>query len=74
MTRRVIKVGCEFDASQETRPAICRRFKTGAVLNLLQWVNPEIARFTVEGEGIEVWSCRQTVFQDQTDSVVLRTR
>src|ERR1041385_7501938 len=58
MTRTVVKAGCEFDALREARPAISRRFRAGAVLNVLQWVNPAMARFTVEGEGIEVrrWS------------------
>jgi hypothetical protein len=72
MTRRVSKGGSEFDAYRETRRSVVRRFQPGTVLNVLQWVTPEVARFTVEGEGIEVWCCPQTVFKDRTEALEIR--
>jgi hypothetical protein len=68
MTRRVIKVASEVEAFRETRPTVRRRFQAGTVLNVLQWVTPDVARFTVEGEGIELWCCPQAVFDEQTES------
>jgi hypothetical protein len=67
MTRRIIKAACELEAFRETRPMIRRRFQVGTVLNVLQRVNPTIARFTIEGEGIEGWCCPQSVFDEQTE-------
>ena len=37
------------------------------MINVLQWLNPEAARFTIEGEGIEVWCCPQSVVEEQTE-------
>jgi hypothetical protein len=68
MIRRVVKSECEFEAACETRLAKRRRFQAGAVLNVLQWVRPDAARFTVEGEGIEVWCCPKTIFDEGTES------
>jgi hypothetical protein len=68
MNRRVIKQDAGFDAYREARPTVHRYFAPGKVLNILQWVNPEVARFTIEGEGIEVWCCPQTVMSEQTES------
>ena len=66
MTRRVVKNGFEFEAFREARPAVRRRFYGGTVLNLLQWVDSNIARFTVEGEGVENWCCPKSVFVERT--------
>lgn len=68
MTRRVVRTASELQASRETRPAISRRFGAGSVLNVLQWLNPAVARFTVEGEGLEVWCCPQATFEERTES------
>lgn len=67
MTRRVTKPTSEFEAYREARPGIRRRFQPGTVLNVLQWVNESIARFTVEGEGMEVWCCPQGLFDEHTE-------
>jgi hypothetical protein len=68
MTRRVVKTACELEASREVRPGVNRRFGAGSVLNVLQWENPAVARFTVEGEGCEVWCSPQTAFEAHTES------
>lgn len=68
MNRRVINPECDFEAFREAKPAVCRHFGPGTVLNVLQGVEPEIARFTIEGEGAEIWSCQQTVIDEQTKS------
>jgi len=66
MTRRVLRAASGLQAFREARPSIRREFQPGAVLNVLQWVYPNVARFTVEGEGIEVWCCQQRVFDKRT--------
>jgi hypothetical protein len=66
MTRRVIKDEMEFEAFRETKSTVRRLFHGSAVLNVLQWLKPDISRFTVEGEGIEVWCCPKTVPEEQT--------
>jgi hypothetical protein len=66
--RRVIKQDRDLEASREAKPAVRRHFGPGTVLNILQWVRRDIARFTIEGEGIEVWCCPQPVIDEQTDS------
>jgi hypothetical protein len=68
MNRRVVKQGCGVEGCREIRPSVRRHFGPGTVLNILQWVQPEMARFTIEGEGIEVWSCPQSVLNEQTES------
>jgi hypothetical protein len=68
--RRVVRSASELEAFRETRPAVTRRFEQGTVLNVLQWVNPATARFTVEGEGIESWCCPQELFEQQTEAPV----
>ena len=71
MIRRIISAERELEACREARPSIRRHFGAGAVLNVLQWVNPEIARFTVEGEGCEVWCCPQAIFYEDTEAPVM---
>jgi hypothetical protein len=68
MNRRVVKNGCEFEALLEARPVKQRRFGEGMVLNLLQWIRPETARFTVEGEGIDVWCCPKELLDQDTEA------
>jgi len=68
MNRRVVKPDGDFDAYREVRPSVHRHFASGTVLNILQWVNPDTARFTIEGEGIEVWCCPQSVIDERTES------
>ena len=68
MTRRIIKQASLVEACREARASVTRRFEPGAVLNILQWVNPATARFTVEGEGADIWCCSQAVMDDQTES------
>jgi hypothetical protein len=40
-----------------------RRFNGGVVLNVLQ---RDLARFTIQGEGAEVWFWDQALFEQQT--------
>jgi hypothetical protein len=68
MNRRVVKNGCEFEAILEARPVKHRRFGERMVLNILQWVRPETARFTVEGEGIDVWCCPKELLDQKTEA------
>jgi len=57
MVRRFIVLGQQISAMRESNAQTMRTFTSGCVLNMLQWVRPEIARFTVEGEGADVWFC-----------------
>jgi hypothetical protein len=66
MNRRVIKHGCEVEAILEARPVKSRSFSAGAVLNILQWVRPDTARFTIEGEGADVWCSPQEVIEERS--------
>jgi hypothetical protein len=68
MNRRIVKNGCEFEAILEARPVKRRRFGEGMVLNILQWVQPETTRFTVEGEGSDVWYCPNELLDQQTEA------
>ena len=72
MTRRVIKNGCSFEACREVRPSVVRVLESGAVLNMLQPLKPETARFTIEGEGAEVWCCPHTLIEAFTDLPAVR--
>ena len=74
MTRRVIKDASELEAFRETRPTIRRVFHAGTVVNVLQWVKPDTARFTIEGEGIEGWCCPKDVFDEKTFSPEMMSR
>ena len=66
MTRRIIKESAEMQGSREASPAVKRHFAPGTVLNILQWTQPEVARFTVEGEGAEVWFCARGLMEHVT--------
>jgi hypothetical protein len=65
MNRRVVKN--EFEANLEVRPTTKRSFEPGVVLNILQSIRAEMARFTVEGEGIDGWCCPQQIIDEQTE-------
>ena len=67
MNRRVIKWGCDVEAILEARPVKSRSFSAGTVLNILQWLQPETARFTIEGEGCDVWCCPQEVIEERSE-------
>jgi hypothetical protein len=64
MERRVVRT--QFDAIREANGVTTRQFRGGAVLNLLQWTRPDQARFTVEGEGAEIWFCPQSLLDKHT--------
>jgi len=68
MTRRVVKTACDVEACREIRPTTHRQFQSGTVLNILQWVTPEVARFTIEGEGVEIWCCPQAILNERTEA------
>lgn len=68
MNRRVVREGCDIEAVLEARPVNSRSFSEGTVLNILQWVRPDTARFTIEGEGADVWYCRQEVIEGRSES------
>ena len=68
MNRRVIKHGCYVEAIRETRAEKSRSFSAGTVLNILQWIRPETARFTIEGEGGDVWCCPQGVIDERSEA------
>jgi hypothetical protein len=68
MNRRVVKQGCDVEAVLETRSGKSRVFTPGNVLNILQWLRPETARFTVEGEGIDVWCCPREVIDERSEA------
>ena len=57
MVRRIVVQGQEVHAAREVNPRTMRKLIGGCVLNMLQWVRPSIARFTIEGEGADVWFC-----------------
>jgi hypothetical protein len=66
MIRRVVRHEYRFDAKREANGITNREFAGGAVLNILQWLRPGETRFTVEGEGAEVWVCDDGTIQTAT--------
>jgi hypothetical protein len=68
MNRRLVKLGCCLEASREVRPTETRHFESGAVVNILQSITSDTARFTIEGEGAEIWCCAQALFDRDTKS------
>ena len=73
MIRRLVRAESELEGFRETRPTVKRQFARGTVLNVLQWVNPAVSRFTVEGEGIEIWCCPQDAFEEHTEAPLTMT-
>ena len=68
MDRKLIKPDGDFDVYREVRPAVHRHFALGTVLNILQPIDPDFARFTIEGKSTEVWCCPQSVIDERTES------
>jgi hypothetical protein len=66
MTRRIIRDESNLEAIRERDKKETRTLKGGAVLNILQWVRPGEARFTLEGEGAEVWTCDESAVHEAT--------
>ena len=66
MYRRTVRPNGTLSVCREVQPATSRSLGSGAVLNVLQWVKPETARFTVEGEGADIWCCPQTELEEYT--------
>lgn len=73
MNRRVVRENCGLHATREEDGKTVRQFNGGSVLNVMQWHKPGFGRFTVEGEGAEVWVCRQETIDTQTDAVARMT-
>ena len=61
MLRRVVVQERQFEVTREANAKTKRILVGGAVLNMLQWVHPGVARFTIEGEGADIWFCEETV-------------
>jgi hypothetical protein len=57
MNRRIVLENRSLRAFRERDGKQDRTLGGGAVLNILQWVRPGTARFTVAGEGAEIWTC-----------------
>ena len=68
MTRRIISEACNLEAIRERDKKQTRTLNGGAVLNMLQWVRPGEARFTLEGEGPEIWTCDESEVHRATGS------
>ncbi len=64
MNRRIVRT--PFRAARESNRAKEREVPQDCVVNLLQWVDREETRFTVEGEGAEVWCCPRQTFEEHT--------
>jgi hypothetical protein len=66
MLRRVIGKTSQIDVTREANARTTRTLLGGSVLNILQSVRPGVARFTVEGEGAEIWFCDQALIDTHT--------
>jgi hypothetical protein len=66
MNRRIVLNDRSLRATRERDGKQDRTLHSGAVLNILQWVRPGEARFTVEGEGAEIWFCDEAVIEETT--------
>jgi len=66
MNRRIVREDSNLRAIRERDGKQDRTLNGGAVLNLLQWVRPGEARFTVEGEGAEIWTCDESAVSEAT--------
>jgi hypothetical protein len=66
MNRRIVLQNRYLRAIRERDGKLDRTLHGGAVLNLLQWVKPGEARFTVEGEGAEIWTCNELEIVEAT--------
>jgi hypothetical protein len=66
MNRRIVLENRTLRAIRERDGKQDRTLNGGAVLNILQWVRPGQARFTVEGEGAEIWTTEESEVQEFT--------
>jgi hypothetical protein len=66
MNRRIVLTNRSLRAKRERDGKQDRTLESGAVLNILQWVRPGETRFTVEGEGAEIWVCDESECQETT--------
>ena len=66
MNRRIVLENRSLRAKRERDGKQDRTLNGGAVLNILQWVRPGETRFTVEGEGAEIWVCDEGEAQETT--------
>ncbi|HEX6972556.1 MAG TPA: hypothetical protein VF234_10080 [Limnochordia bacterium] len=66
MTRRIVLEDRQLRAIRERDGKENRTLAGGAVLNLLQWHRQGEARFTVEGEGAEIWTCDESDVHETT--------
>lgn len=66
MNRRIVLENRSLRATRERDGKQDRTLNSGAVLNILQWVRPGETRFTVEGEGAEIWVCGEAEVQETT--------
>jgi hypothetical protein len=68
MNRRIVRDNCQLSAVRERDGKVNRTLGSGAVLNMLQWKQPGEARFTLEGEGAEIWVCEESAVHEATAS------
>ena len=66
MNRRIVLQDRNLHAIRERDGKADRTLNGGAVLNILQWVRPGEARFTIEGEGAEIWTCQESEIHAST--------
>jgi hypothetical protein len=66
MNRRIVQENHNLRAIRERDGKVDRTIGSGAVLNILQWVRPGEARFTIEGEGAEIWTCAEAEIHAST--------
>ena len=66
MNRRIVLENRNLRATRERDGKQDRTLGGGAVLNILQWVRPGEARFTIEGEGAEIWTCQESEIRAST--------
>lgn len=67
MNRRIVLENRNLRVIRERDGKLDRTLGGGAVLNILQWVRPGEARFTVEGEGAEIWICEESEIHASTE-------
>ena len=66
MNRRIVLENRTLSVTRERDGKLQRSLGQGAVLNMLQWVRRGEARFTIEGEGAEIWVCDEAEILETT--------
>ena len=74
MLRRIVIQDGQLEARREVRPRTIRTLPGATVLNVLQAMKPDTARFTVEGEGADIWTCDQSTFERNTEQAVAASK